>query len=78
MLDSLKADVQSASDPVKAKFFAGFFKTRKGEYGENDVFQIGIIYNPSELFYQIVFYKNRQFISMPVYGLTLMFSRHKG
>jgi 3-methyladenine DNA glycosylase AlkD len=38
MIDQLHADVQNLADAVKAKFLAGFFKTGKGQYGENDVF----------------------------------------
>lgn len=38
MLDDLHEEVKKASDPQKAKFLAGFFKTGKGQYGEDDVF----------------------------------------
>ncbi len=38
MLDDLRIAVKEASDPEKAAFFPRFFKTGKGEYGEEDIF----------------------------------------
>ena len=38
MLQQLLSDLQNLSNPVRAKFIAGFFKTWKGEYGEGDLF----------------------------------------
>jgi len=38
MLDELLAQTKQLSDPAKAKFLAGFFKTGVGQYGEGDVF----------------------------------------
>jgi 3-methyladenine DNA glycosylase AlkD len=42
MLDALKRDMRALADPAKAKIFAGFFKTGKGQYGEGDIF-LGIM-----------------------------------
>ncbi len=38
MLKKLIQELKKAGDPKKAKLFARFFKTRKGEYGEGDRF----------------------------------------
>jgi 3-methyladenine DNA glycosylase AlkD len=38
MLDLLQEDVQKASNPKKAAFVSGYFKTKEGEYGYGDVF----------------------------------------
>jgi 3-methyladenine DNA glycosylase AlkD len=38
MLLRLQAETKQLSDPQKAKFLAGFFKTGKGQYGEGDIF----------------------------------------
>jgi len=40
-LRGLRSEIYQLSDPRKAKILARFFKTRKGEYGEGDVF-VGI------------------------------------
>ena len=37
----IKKDLLALSNPKKAEILSGFFKTKKGEYGEGDVF-IGI------------------------------------
>lgn len=37
-IQSLKKEIQSKANPLKAKLLAGFFKTGKGEYGEGDIF----------------------------------------
>jgi 3-methyladenine DNA glycosylase AlkD len=37
----LRSRLKEISDPVKAKFLQGYFKTGKGQYGEGDIF-IGI------------------------------------
>lgn len=42
MLKQLQKEMQSLSNPEKAKLLSGFFKTGKGEYGEGDVF-LGIV-----------------------------------
>jgi 3-methyladenine DNA glycosylase AlkD len=41
MLQELKIDLKSLTDPEKAAFFPRFFKTGKGQYGEGDKF-IGV------------------------------------
>lgn len=41
-LKYIKLDLQNKSNKEKAAFFPKFFKTKKGEYGENDKF-IGVI-----------------------------------
>jgi len=41
MLNELKKDLGKLNNPEKAKIYARFFKTGKGEYGEGDIF-IGI------------------------------------
>jgi len=38
MSSLVKADLEKAADPDQAKKLQGFFKTRKGEYGEGDIF----------------------------------------
>ena len=38
MLGQLREEVKKVSNPEKAKFLVSFFKTGKGQYGENDVF----------------------------------------
>jgi len=38
MLQKLKKELKKHSSPEKAKIYARFFKTGKGEYGEGDVF----------------------------------------
>ncbi|MEK6852702.1 MAG: DNA alkylation repair protein [Nanoarchaeota archaeon] len=38
MILKIKKDLQNLSSPSKARVYAGFFKTGKGEYGEEDVF----------------------------------------
>ena len=40
-MDKLKSQLKKISNPIKAKFLQGYFKTGSGEYGEGDVF-IGI------------------------------------
>jgi 3-methyladenine DNA glycosylase AlkD len=40
--DFVLAELKSVSDPEKAKFLQGFFKTGKGQYAEGDVF-LGIV-----------------------------------
>ncbi len=42
MLDKLRLDLQKIADPIKAKNYARFFKTGKGEYGEGDNF-LGVV-----------------------------------
>jgi len=42
LLQDLKKDFEKLSNPAKAKLLASFFKTKKGEYGEGDVF-LGIV-----------------------------------
>ena len=34
----IKSDIRKAGNKKKAKLLAGYFKTRKGEYGEGDIF----------------------------------------
>ena len=41
-LKEIKQDLQKLKNPKKAKVLAGFFKTKKGEYGEGDRF-LGVI-----------------------------------
>ncbi|MEK6928102.1 MAG: DNA alkylation repair protein [Nanoarchaeota archaeon] len=41
-LQSLRSEIQKASNPEKAKLLSRFFKTGKGEYGEGDLF-LGIV-----------------------------------
>ena len=38
MLNQLKIDLLKLKNPKKAKLLQGFFKTKRGEYGEGDVF----------------------------------------
>ena len=38
MLNQLKKELQKQSSPEKAKIYARFFKTGKGQYGEGDIF----------------------------------------
>ena len=38
MLDKLKKEIKKHSNPEKAKIYARFFKTGKGQYGEGDKF----------------------------------------
>lgn len=38
MLKQLKIDLQDLTDPKHAKILQKFFKTRKGEYGDGDIF----------------------------------------
>ena len=40
-MEKLKSQLKKISNPIKAKFLQGYFKTGSGEYGEGDVF-IGI------------------------------------
>jgi 3-methyladenine DNA glycosylase AlkD len=42
MLPQLEQALKKAENPKKAKLLQGFFKTRKGEYGEGDIF-LGIV-----------------------------------
>ncbi|MBI5223909.1 DNA alkylation repair protein [Candidatus Micrarchaeota archaeon] len=42
MLAQLKSEMEGLSDPKKAEIAGRFFKTKKGQYGEGDVF-LGII-----------------------------------
>lgn len=35
---ALKNDLKKSSDPIKVSFLQKYFKTRKGEYGEGDIF----------------------------------------
>ena len=35
---AIPSDLQKMKNPEKARLLAGFFKTRKGEYGEGDIF----------------------------------------
>lgn len=37
-LNNLKKEIRSHTNPIRAKFISGFFKTGKGQYGEGDVF----------------------------------------
>jgi len=37
-LNELKTELKNKSNPKKAKLLQGFFKTKKGEYGEGDIF----------------------------------------
>ncbi|MCK4967921.1 MAG: DNA alkylation repair protein, partial [Candidatus Aenigmarchaeota archaeon] len=38
MLTNLKSDLDKLKNSKKAKIYAQFFKTKKGEYGEGDIF----------------------------------------
>ena len=38
MIEEIKKELEKHADLSKAKVYAGFFKTGKGEYGEGDVF----------------------------------------
>jgi 3-methyladenine DNA glycosylase AlkD len=40
-MEKLKSQLKKISNPTKAKFLQGYFKTGRGEYGEGDIF-IGI------------------------------------
>lgn len=40
-LDKLRSNLKKISNPTKAEFLQGYFKTGSGEYGEGDIF-IGI------------------------------------
>jgi 3-methyladenine DNA glycosylase AlkD len=40
--EDIRSELRSFSDPDKAKFLAGFFKTGRGEYGEGDRF-LGVV-----------------------------------
>ncbi|OIO62829.1 DNA alkylation repair protein [Candidatus Woesearchaeota archaeon CG_4_10_14_0_2_um_filter_33_10] len=42
MLNQLKKDLQKLANPEKAKLLSGFFRTGKGQYGEDDIF-LGIV-----------------------------------
>ena len=42
MLEQIKKEIESKENPEKAKILQRFFKTKKGEYGEGDIF-LGII-----------------------------------
>jgi 3-methyladenine DNA glycosylase AlkD len=37
-IETLRKDIKKLRDPVRAKVMQGFFKTGKGEYGEDDIF----------------------------------------
>ena len=37
-LSDIRKEIKKHSNPEKAKFIAGYFKTGRGEYGEGDVF----------------------------------------
>src|SRR3989344_7381015 len=38
MINNLKSEIQKLANKEKAKIYAGFFKTGKGQYGEGDIF----------------------------------------
>ena len=37
-LNNLKKELNNLKNPKQAKLLQGFFKTKKGEYGEGDIF----------------------------------------